>query len=61
MFSMEAFCYHREGLSKFGAPKRPLCFQGGGGFKKAPDTDNKVGAADETADETSFGCSQAPR
>lgn len=30
MFSMEAFCYHREGLSKFGAPKRPLCFQGGG-------------------------------
>lgn len=43
MFSMEAFCYHREGLSKFGAPKRPLCFQeggggvgwgGGGGFKR---------------------------
>lgn len=30
MFSMEAFCYHHKGLSKFGALKKSLCFQGGG-------------------------------
>lgn len=30
MFSMEGFCYGHKRLSKFGAPKKPLCFQGGG-------------------------------
>lgn len=53
MFSIEAFCYHHKGLSKFGAPKRPLCFQGGG-LKKTPDTDNKVDAADKTVVGTRF-------
>lgn len=27
---MDAFCYHHKELSKFGALKKALCFQGGG-------------------------------
>lgn len=38
---MEGFCYHHKRLSKFGAPKKPLSFQGGG-FLKAPNTDDEV-------------------
>lgn len=33
MFSMDAFCYHHKRLSKFGALKKALCFEGGGAFK----------------------------